>query len=444
MKSLLAKLGIALGIAFSAQTLAAEWIEVYSDDKISVEIDQSSIRSKGNNVVELWERWTNLTPPETGWSRSVSRTLNECDALRTKILSSVYYYESQAPEVNNSASEFAFIVPDSVGEAVFNAICDLGSHDSSHSSGATSVQKRTVQNSVRHENPSGVIRCKTPGVAAKCGKYEECRDDESKLNDYALQQQIFGLVEAHPSKIYSCDSRITETLWEQNCLATNDEPCYIHLDGEITGKTAHVLSRVIREFVVPAKRGNVDLFLNSNGGDIDAAMEIGGVLREFQASVAVPIKSTCASACVLVFAGASRRSSAGPVIIHRPFRAEAVELGAEEAQRQYFLRNLRIRNYLVRMNVSPTLLEAMIAVPPEKSRTLTREEIDGFGMLSMDPVYQEELDAKNAKDLGITMVAWLDRKRQVDECLKGLRNSEPMPTGGFEGCVKIYGFKEKK
>lgn len=156
---------------------------------------------------------------------------------------------------------------------------------------------------------------------------------------------------------------------------------------------------------------NVVVELDSDGGDIDAALAMGRLLRRASAAARISRDSRCASACVLVLAGAVGRSVEGPVQIHRPYRIEPRALGYAAAQSVFRERNRRIGEYLDEMNVPRRLLDAMIAVPPESARQLSAAELADFGLDRNDPVYEEEHDAARAGALGLPMTQYLARKR---------------------------------
>src|ERR1039458_1850845 len=59
--------------------------------------------------------------------------------------------------------------------------------------------------------------------------------------------------------------------------------------------------------------------LAGNGGDVDAAMEVGRVLRRLGVSTVVARGNQCLSPCVFAFMGGNRRTVAGRIGIHRPY-----------------------------------------------------------------------------------------------------------------------------
>lgn len=261
--------------------------------------------------------------------------------------------------------------------------------------------------------------CRTAGEAAKCGPAERCVDNPDP-EQLALQRWLnkeFG--KAEPLNIAECIADLDASLNATNCAGRklHNGPCIYSLTGEITHSTAEALERfLLANPDPPPGLPFITMRLNSVGGDIAAAMRIGALMRNKQADMFVGPNSVCASACALVLAGGVDRQISGPVVIHRPYRSEAVVLGAKEAQRQYSLSNTQIRTYLQRMNVSPSLLDAMLAIPPEDGRRLTASELKSYGLDGADPAFAEEQDAAIAKMRGLSMTEYLQEKRTYNDC----------------------------
>lgn len=154
------------------------------------------------------------------------------------------------------------------------------------------------------------------------------------------------------------------------------------------------------------------LYLNSPGGDVDTAMEIGRLARSRSMTVVVRSDSTCASACVLIYAGGVTRLPYSPIQIHRPY-GQASTSSFESTQRKFHVLGLRVRAYLREMNVSEGLYERMMEIEPERTRKLTMDEMDALGLGGVDPIYQEFVDATRAARLGMTRAAMTQQKREV-------------------------------
>ena len=120
----------------------------------------------------------------------------------------------------------------------------------------------------------------------------------------------------------------------------------------------------------------VHVDVDSEGGQVFAAMEIGRILRSEKASISVEKGASCNSACVFVLMGATRRSVArgARVGIHRPSIGEAGGDANIDAIAD------QIRWYVEQMNVSPGIVPAMMSIPSDQMRFLTPAELDAYGI----------------------------------------------------------------
>jgi len=63
----------------------------------------------------------------------------------------------------------------------------------------------------------------------------------------------------------------------------------------------------------------VNVHLDSEGGSVDSAIEIGRFLRDKNSNVMVSAGEQCASACLFILAGGVTRYLGGRLGMHRPF-----------------------------------------------------------------------------------------------------------------------------
>lgn len=194
----------------------------------------------------------------------------------------------------------------------------------------------------------------------------------------------------------------------------NGFPDVPELRGEITYQDVLALRQHPR-----IQRGNVIILeLNSVGGDWNAALEIGRILRRTRSTVNVRSGNDCLSACVMVLAGATRRivSKEARIGIHRPYSSSNASMSFREAQARYRTLETNARVYLREMNVSDELFDSMVRVPAERIRILARSELERFGLASDDPVEAELHDAGEARKYGLTREEYLTRKRLIESC----------------------------
>jgi ATP-dependent protease ClpP protease subunit len=182
--------------------------------------------------------------------------------------------------------------------------------------------------------------------------------------------------------------------------------------------------------------------INSNGGNVVAAMAIGRLLRKENAWLG--INGVCISACVLILAGAIDRQIAkdGQVGIHRPYLSTNPQkpLTTDQVKAAYSLMLKELRAYLREMNVSSRLADDMLATEPERVRYLTLVELKDFGLGRVDPAEQqrraiekEARDIKEANRMGLDRQEYTRRKALGDSSCAYTGNSgsytEPLEPG---------------
>jgi hypothetical protein len=153
--------------------------------------------------------------------------------------------------------------------------------------------------------------------------------------------------------------------------------------------------------------GNVVSFV-SNGGEVDAAMDLGRVLRRLGVSSVVLEGDQCLSSCVFAFMGGDRRTVAGQLGIHRPYFSSAREV----PDRRVHYRQLqkRLQEYIDELDFPPSLYEAVMAVPPQSVNMLTSPDLKRFYLEGMSPSAEDEANAASARGLGLTVADYLPRK----------------------------------
>ena len=159
--------------------------------------------------------------------------------------------------------------------------------------------------------------------------------------------------------------------------------------------------------------------IDSSGGDVQAAMRMGRVLRRLNALVVVSGRAQCFSACVIILASGVERWPWGRVGIHRPY---FTILGHRESREQVAMRlnrlNSELSAYFQEMGQPGSLLDAMRAVPPDRIRVLTERELESFMLTGEDPAYEERILARDAYRYGITSLE-LRRRISLAERLCG-------------------------
>lgn len=194
--------------------------------------------------------------------------------------------------------------------------------------------------------------------------------------------------------------------------------CYM-LTGPITEKDATAIENIVHGL---QQKGHLTprFDLNSSGGDIISAMKIGRLIRKIRGIVLIAVPAKCYSSCVFVLAGGTQRLVGGEVGIHRPYFIRTGKLTYEEGQRDYAkLRDLS-REYLFEMNLPGALFDAMVKVPSEQIRILSKEEVSFFGLNQTDIVEQDLQDSADAQRYGVSKVEYLTRKSRAEAICKSM------------------------
>lgn len=192
---------------------------------------------------------------------------------------------------------------------------------------------------------------------------------------------------------------------------------YIH--GEIVPSDFNYLVERVKGLRLVKQGGKAAVLyrLNSAGGDVRTAIQIGRFLRTNQAAVTIARDAYCASACVFVLAGAVLRIVDGRVAIHRPFNPADTDTSPDSQRATYKQLEIEIKKYLSDMNVSPTLYDDMLYISPDSAHILSSSELRRYGLRGSDPYFEQSQDAKRALELGISTRTLLQRRaRAYTEC----------------------------
>ena len=204
----------------------------------------------------------------------------------------------------------------------------------------------------------------------------------------------------------------------------------VKVSGEIRKGDASRLKSVIDRLDSYAKRTFGGCFfpptvwLDSAGGDVEESLKLGQVIRIARLGTRVGYRAKCFSACIFVLAGGVQRDSSGrnEIAIHRPYFSDIAE-GRPIEEIRIARADLikRIRHYLENMEISPALIDAMIAIPPNEMRLLEEADLQTFRSIGEDPSYEE---------YRVNRVAKLFSLRTADY--------RQLHTSAWEECEKTY------
>lgn len=169
---------------------------------------------------------------------------------------------------------------------------------------------------------------------------------------------------------------------------------------------------------LPVRPGNANgvLRVKSPGGDLSEAMAIGRWVRQNRFGVIVGPR--CASACVWVLAAGLFRwiwsDDPDPILIHRPYLMSDNSNAGEHIRK--LLQDSKI--YFEEMGVPPDLAERMFSTPPAEATALNQNDIAYYRLEQNSLEFQEELDSRNARTLGISKDEYIRRMQHLNNLNK--------------------------
>jgi len=202
----------------------------------------------------------------------------------------------------------------------------------------------------------------------------------------------------------------------------------ITIRGELKAGDSQKLERVFSDMTAYSKnsiecRRSLDktlyssVSLDSGGGDVDVALDMGRIIRREKQRVFVPASHKCFSACVfLLAAGVERVAYGDNVGIHRPYfsaLSNTEDVSAVRAKREAI--NKRIRAYFDEMDIPQGLLDLMLSIPPGEIKILSETELVSFRLSGDDPTHDEMETAKSAYQWNTTSAEYRKRSARGKE-----------------------------
>lgn len=170
------------------------------------------------------------------------------------------------------------------------------------------------------------------------------------------------------------------------------------LRGVIDGSRLHLVQQALqrRDAVRGTLHRDVELHLDvdSQGGEIFAALEIGRMLRAEGASISVGKGAACISSCVFLLMGAIERniSADARLGIHRPSLGASGRGGPKQASEDEIVDAMtnQLVHYAQQMNVPRKIVDDSMSVPPDRVERLSAADLAGYGIGAVDPIALEE------------------------------------------------------
>lgn len=134
-------------------------------------------------------------------------------------------------------------------------------------------------------------------------------------------------------------------------------------------------------------------------GDIAAAMELGRLARQLDMVVIIPEEAECLDLCLAILAGGVRRDFRGAV----GFSGGTINEYLQEHQSELWF-------HLYKMHVNTKLVSDWRDATPGSRHIFSPANLDRYGLTSVDPVWQTEMDVRAAADLDIPFAEYQARK----------------------------------
>lgn len=155
--------------------------------------------------------------------------------------------------------------------------------------------------------------------------------------------------------------------------------------------------------------------IDSPGGSVSEAVRIAKYVEQSGLSVIVEADAICASACFLIYVSAPLRTSAGNVIVHRPYFDMTTMSGGDQAaySQAYQEAISESRQFLLARSVPGDLIDRMMETPSASGYVLTQADYDRIG--AMSPAVEEYV----LQRCGVSLRSSTDVDR-VMECARPL------------------------
>lgn len=170
------------------------------------------------------------------------------------------------------------------------------------------------------------------------------------------------------------------------------------------------------------------IHLDSPGGDAEAAMQMGGLIRRL--NLKTNVTRSCASSCVFLLAAGVERGSITElnkeifgirprIGIHRPHLYMARGSESQENLRER-MRSIKtnMEQYLDNMGISSQLIEMIFSLPPETIRWLEEDEARLLGILGTDSAWDEYKTAQEAASVGLSSSDYRSKSMEAIEYCK--------------------------
>jgi hypothetical protein len=181
---------------------------------------------------------------------------------------------------------------------------------------------------------------------------------------------------------------------------------FIELYGTISQADADNLVRYADKLSYGAQP---QIFLNSTGGDADAAMRIGRLIRGMDG--ATYAADRCYGSCALIFIAGVTRFNLGKIGLHRPYLTTLAQAG--EPSLPSLLPKLEA--YVHEMGIADDFYQEIVSTNPSSMKLYDRKDIEAM-VPEKDPTYDELETSYEARGYGVDTAEMRRRQAKSDKC----------------------------
>jgi hypothetical protein len=204
----------------------------------------------------------------------------------------------------------------------------------------------------------------------------------------------------------------------------------IYITGTITERDAQTFQEVSNDFeyIEPV------LYLDSKGGSVSAAMQIGRLTRKYDGTTF--ISGSCYSSCALIFiAGVVRilPTAAQELGLHRPYLAAAPQ-SRENVEKQVPLMLSMVKSYVGEMGITDNFYQQMVNTEPSQIIIYNERNYEKL-VPRRDPVYDEIRISYEGRKYGISTSEYRQREQE---------KKRPIWDSKWETCAQalLWGLSE--
>jgi hypothetical protein len=180
------------------------------------------------------------------------------------------------------------------------------------------------------------------------------------------------------------------------------------VDRLIYGTITEQDAKALQELSPELERRELSVDLDSRGGNVSAAMQIGRLIRKYEGTTRIAAGAEegkwakCHSACALIFiAGVRREIYPGAQLgLHRP-HLTSIPQGRQVVEKQVPLILSQLKQYVAEMGITDNFYQQMVNTEPSQLVTYGH---DSYTKLfpEVDPVYEEIEISYEARARGVT------------------------------------------